>query len=427
MFITVLLVALAFTAGWLGNSAVNRNTLGSASSQPYEGDIWTAWNLIDSQYWNPSDINHQTMAYDAISAMVNSLGDTGHSVALTPANAAQETSSLDNASFVGVGIYAVQLTVNGQTYVAVEATIPGSPANAAGKLLPGDRFLMVKGTSVVNASLDTFDTLIRGPANSTVTVQIQRPGVAAPLTLTITRQSITPQIVYGAYFAEDHIGFVHFDIFATGAAQQMGQVLKSLEAQGATSIILDLRGNGGGLVSEAIGVASDYLQPGQTVFNAKDRSGHITANKVDSDSSVPKGLHLNLPLTILVDNNTASAAEITTLAIKGNRPNVEIIGEQTYGTDSVLQSFQLPSGAQLSLGVAQWLSPTLLHLSPGKGLTPDAQVALPASALPQIPLIITELNLTEADILNCQGLNPDPQLVAGIIDLAPARTSTCTK
>ena len=229
------------------------------------------------------------------------------------------------------------------------------------------------------------------------------------------------------YFAQDHIGSVHVMGFETNASKQLGEALKALQAEGATSIIFDLRDNGGGLVNEAIGVASDFLPVNATIVYEKDRNGNLTPIKVDSDASVPKGLHLTLPMVVLVNGNSASASEIVTGAIQDNRPEVHVIGERTFGTDTVLLTFQLPSGAELVLGVDQYLTPNKRQFRPGVGLTPDQVVAFPANAFPQSPLILNELNLGEADVLTCKGVNPDPQLVAAIIALAPARTSACTK
>jgi hypothetical protein len=92
----------------------------------------------------------------------------------------------------------------------------------------------------------------------------------------------------------------------------------------------------------------------------------------------------------------------------------------------VLLPFLLPSKAQLTLGVAQWLTPGLTHLTPGQGLAPTKTVTLPSGAIAQSPLIVQQLKLSETDVLNCKGLNADPQLITGILALAPSRTSTCT-
>jgi carboxyl-terminal processing protease len=423
-FITVILVALAFTAGWVGNNFVNRDYPTPASARPWDKDIWTAWNLIDTQYVNQSAINHQKMAYAMIAAMVNSLGDTGHSTFLTPQQAQSEDQSLNNQSFVGIGIYLTQIQESIGNVVVIEATIPNSPANSSG-LLPGDAFLTVNGTNAVNITLDQFSTLIRGPVGSTVTVTVKRAGVKNPLTFTMKRASITEQIVNTVYFPADHIGYIHLVGFDTGAATAMHAGLQSLIKQGATSLIFDLRDNGGGLVNEAIGVASDFLQPGQTIVWEKDRSGNLTPLKVDSDNSVPTGLHLTLPMVVLVNGGTASASEIVTGAIQDNRPNVVTVGERTFGTDTVLVTYQLPSGAELVLGIRQYLTPDKRQFSPGTGLTPSKVIALPANGFPQSPLVVQELGLTEASILACQGVNPDPQLIAAIESLAPSRTSTC--
>lgn len=425
LFITVLLVALAFTGGWLSNSAINRDTPTPASAKPWDQDIWTAWNLIDTQYVNKSAIDHQKMAYAMIAAMVGTLGDTGHSNFFTPQEAAQVDQALNNSSFVGIGIFLTQTQTAAGPVPQVEATIPGSPADKIG-LLPGDQFLSVDGSNVVNQSLDTFDGLIKGKAGTMVTVTVHRAGKTNPLSFTITRASITAPIVISSYFAQDHIGYVHLLGFDTGAAKALGQTLKDLQAQGATSIIFDLRDNGGGLVNEAIGVASDFLPANATIFYEKDRNGNLTPYKVDSDTSVPTGLHLSVPMVVLVNGNTASASEIVTGAIQDNRPTVPVIGERTFGTDTVLLTFQLPSGAELVLGVRQYLTPDKRQFRPTVGLTPSQVVAL-TSGFPQSPLVLNELHLSEADVLACKGVNPDPQLIAGIIALAPTRTSACAK
>ncbi len=420
LFITVLLVALAFTAGWFGNNFANRDYPTPASARPWDKDIWTAWNLIDTQYVNRSAIDHRKMTYAMIAAMVDSLGDTGHSTFLTPEQAKSESQSLNNQSFVGIGIYLVQ---QGNTIV-LEATIPGSPASAAG-LLPGDQFLSVDGHDVTNVSLDQFSSYIRGQAGTIVTVTVRRAGVTAPLTFHIKRASITEKVVVPYYFAEDHIGYVQLIGFDAGAAKAMHDALVSLQQQGATSLILDLRDNGGGLVNEAVGIASDFLQPGQTIVYEKDRNGNLTPIKVDSDPSVPTGLHLTLPMVVLVNGNSASASEITTGAIQDNRPTVPVIGQRTFGTDTVLVTFQLPSGAELVLGVRQYLTPNKRQFRPGVGLTPSQVVAIPGNGFPQSALVVSELHLSEADILACKGVNPDPQLIAAIQALVPTRASAC--
>ncbi len=418
IFITAILVVLAFTAGWLGNSAVNGGTQTPASAQKYAPLIWQAWSTIDGNYVNQSAIDHQKMTYAMISAMVDSLGDTGHSRFLTPTDVKNLNQQLSNSSFVGIGIYLQPITNSqGQTANIIEATIPGSPAAGSG-LLPGDQIVGVDTTDVRTKSVNDLSPLIRGPVGSEVTIVVQRG--TRTLSFTMKRAAVTAPLAPSYYFAQDHIGYLQITGFDTGTADQVTQALKTLQADGATSLILDMRGNPGGLVDEAIATASDFLPANTTVVYEKDRSGTLTPDKTNST-----GLHLTVPMVILVDNGTASAAEIVSLAINEQRTNVPLIGTQTFGTDTVLVPFDLPDGSQILLGIREFLSPDKQQLQPGHGIVPTRTVNLPNGAFAADPLVLQELNLTENDILNCKGLTIDTQLQVAIATLEPTRVATC--
>lgn len=424
IFITVVFVALAFTAGWLGSTFANGGTATPSSARPYASTIWTAWQTIDSNYVDQHAIDHKKMTYAMITAMVNTLGDTGHSRFLSPDDVKQLNAELSNSSFVGIGVYLQTIQTTKGPAVIIEATIPDSPAQKAG-LLPGDQFQAVDGADVTTKTIDELGPLVRGPENTSVSITVRRPNVATPLTFKVSRGKVVAPIIEGTYFADDHIGYVKITGFDTNATKNLTQKLQDLQAKGATSILLDLRGNPGGLVDEAVGVAGDFLPNGATVVLEKDRSGNLSPDKVGS-SSLPSGLHLTLPMAILVDGGTASAAEIVTGAIQDNRPGTPVIGQQTFGTDTVLIPFEMPDGSQLLLGTKQFLTPNKRQFKPGVGLLPSQPVALPTNAFAVSPLVLSELNLTEADVLNCKGITVDTQLIAAIHALAPARTATCT-
>lgn len=418
-FITAVLVVLAFTAGWLGNSAVNGGASTPTSARPYAPTIWAAWNDINQNYWDPSAVNNKQMTAAMITAMVNSLGDTGHSRYQSAADAQQLNQQLNNGSFVGIGVYLQTVQTSKGSANIIEATIPDSPASKSG-LLPGDQIDLVNGTDVSTASIDALGPLIKGPAGSDVTITVLRPSDGKLHSFTMQRASVTAPLVNSVYLAQDHIAYVAIPGVESGTGVELTKQLQTLQTEGATSIILDLRGDGGGYVNEAVNIASDFIPANSVVFYEKDRSGTLTPH-----TAAPDGLHLTLPMVVLVDGGTASAAEIITEAIHVNRPSVQIIGQQTYGTDTELVQFDLPDGSSLLLGVAQWLAPDKTHLTPGKGLTPNVTVALPTNSFPENPLVLQELNLTETDVLNCQGITVDSQLIAAITTLDPTRISTC--
>ncbi len=413
IFLTVLLVALAFTAGWLGSSLLNGVP---ASARPYSGDIWQAWNDIDQNYPDVNAINHQKMAYAMLTAMVDSLGDTGHSRFLTPDQVKQLNQQLNNNSFVGIGVYIQQIPAangNGNDTV-IEATLPNSPAQKAG-LLPGDVFLTIDGQDATNKDPGQIQQLIAGKKGTPVTITVQRAGKPQPLSFTITRGDITAKIVNTFLFA-DGIAYVQITGFDDGTTKELTDDLKTLQRQGMKAVILDLRDNGGGLVDEALGVAGDFLPNGATVLYEKDRSGNLTPDKVDDKSSPAPGLHLSIPMVVLVNGGTASASEIVTGALQDDR-HIQAIGERTFGTDTVLGTFDLSDGSELLLAIKQYLTPDKRQYKPGLGLTPDQTVTLPANAFPESALALQEVKISEADVLAGKGLTDDTQLIAAIQNL----------
>ena len=414
IFVTVLLVALAFTVGWLGNSVLNGVP---PSARAYSGDIWKAWDTIDKHYVDQSVVDHQKMKDAMLSAMVASLGDTGHSRYLTAKDVAAENGQLSNAPVVGIGVIVQDVPVaNSSTATAVTIfeTLPDSPAQKAG-LLPGDQIVAINGQNVTGQTSDMLTPLIKGADKTTVMITVLRPSTGLRIPVTITRAPVSAPIVVTDYFPDNHIGYVQITGVDTGATQQLTSNLKDLQSKGAKGIILDLRENGGGFVNEALGIAGDFLPNGATVVLEQDSNGKAP-DKVD-DSTTPAGagagLHLTLPMVVLVDGGTASAAEIITGALQDDR-NITVIGTHTFGTNTVLESFPLSDGSEVLLGVKHFVTPNGRTFKYQVGLLPNTVVELPKGAIPLTPLVVQELKLTQADILAGKGPSNDTQLVAAI-------------
>jgi carboxyl-terminal processing protease len=402
----IILATLTFTLGWFGSSFVNGPP---QSARPYASDVWQAWSDIDQYYVDKHAINHQKMAYAMISAMVDTLGDTGHSRFLTPDEVKAFNQQLSNSSFVGIGVLLQEQQINNTNVISIEYTLPNSPANKVG-ILPGDQIATVDGQDVSGKTIDQVRPLLAGAKGTTVTVTVRRPSDTKLHTFTITRNDIVSPLVVDTYFSDLQVGYVQLTSFSKDASKQLKDTLSKLKDQGMKGIILDLRGNPGGYVDEALGVASSFLPSGATVVYEKDSSGALTPQKVGSD-----GLHLTMPMIVLVDNGTASAAEIITGALQDNRPqDVTVVGQRTFGTDTVLETFDLPDGSQMVLGVQQFLTPNKRQFKPGTGLEPNVSVALPDGSFPLSPLVLQELNLTEADVLAGKTFSNDTQLVKAI-------------
>lgn len=406
MVTTSLLVIIAFTSGWFGNAYVNQ---GRYISSPNELLIHQAWVAINNNFVVTSRINQQKMAYAAIDAMVNTLGDTGHSRFETPEQYAQENQQLQDQGIVGIG---VSLSGGGDKPIRIEEVFPNSPADKGG-LKPGDLIASVDGKSIKGDTIDQARPLITGKEGTQVTLGIIRPSESPTkiFTVRLTRAKFTVPTVSSFPIPGTSLVDIQLTQFSQNADSEIQKALQQAKAKGVTGIILDLRGNPGGYLSQAQDVASEFIAsgPNRNVLIVKSRtsSQNYPVN--------PGGLATDIPLVVLVDGDTASAAEITTGAIKVNRPEVHIVGQKTFGTGTVLQTYVLADGSALVLGTEEFLLPDGSSIY-GKGFMPDTPIALPTNVTPLRPLAASETNLTQAQVI----ASNDSQLLKAITILAPS-------
>jgi carboxyl-terminal processing protease len=399
VLVTAILVAVAFGAGWFGNMYVNSANIATGDQR----QVLQAWNDIDQNFVVTGSIDHKKMAYAAIQAMVDSLGDTGHSRFETPEQLAQEQQQLNNAPTVGIGVY---LSGGGQQPIKIDAVIPDSPASKT-NLSPGDWIVGVNGQNVRGKTIEQVRPLIGGPEGTNVTLTIIRPSVSTTATfdVPITRGKFSVKTVVSYIIPGLNIAHIQIVQFAQDADSQLRTALKDAQAAHVKGIILDLRDNPGGYLDQSVAVASEFIPAGQgkNVLIERSRTGSQTVPVTAG------GLATSTPLVILVNNSTASAAEIVAGSIAVNRPDVHVVGEKTFGTGTVLQQFILADGSALWLGTQEWLLPngqSIYH----SGFTPDQQVALPSTVSPVSPLVAQEEKLTQSQILS----SGDTQLLKAI-------------
>ena len=402
ILVTAVLVVVAFAAGWFGNAYVNRANVATGDQQL----VLQAWNDINQYYVVTGAINQKQMAYGAINALVNSLGDTGHSRFETPEQLAQEQQSLQNAPTVGIGVY---LSGGGSQPIRIDAVIPNSPASKV-NVKPGDWIVGVNGTDVRGQTIDQVRPMIGGKAGTTVTLTIIRPSASMTATfdVPITRGEFSAPTVVSYIIPGTGIDDIQLLQFSSDADSQLEKALKDAQAQHVTGIILDLRDNPGGYLDQAVSVASEFIpyKPGENVLIEKSRT------QQQAEPVQKGGLATTIPLAILVNNGTASAAEITAGAIQVDRPGVNVVGEKTFGTGTVLQEFMLSDGSALWLGTQEWLLPngkSIYH----NGYQPNQPVTLPSSAAPVSALVASEEHLSQQQILG----SGDAQLVQAYKDL----------
>jgi len=330
-----------------------------------------AWNTIQQSYVDRPAVEAQALTYGAIGGMVDALGDTGHSRFLSP-EMVQVQRNFTQGQFEGIGAY-VEMK---DGYVVIVAPMDGSPAQQAG-LRPGDVILKVDGENMADLPIDQVVSRIVGPAGTSVTLTILSPETGQTQAVTLVRAEITLQNVAWQRLPGTQIAHVRIVAFSQGVTEDLKKALGEIQQAGLVGIILDLRSNPGGLLSEAVGTASQFLESGNVLLE-KDAQGKITPVPVLKGALAP-----DLPMVVLIDQGTASAAEIVSGALQ-DAGRAKLVGETTFGTGTVLNEFALSDGSALLLATEMWLTPNeklIWH----EGIAPDVPVALPQGTSHLLP------------------------------------------
>jgi carboxyl-terminal processing protease len=402
--ISAFLVVLAFGAGWFGNGFVN-NANYIPADDVNQQVLNQAYDQITKNFVFTNNIDKQKMTYAAINAMVGTLNDTGHTRFETPEQHQAENNSLQNQKNVGVGIY---LSGGGDQPITITGVIPGSPA-AAADVIAGDQIVGINGTSAKGLTVDQARPLIRGDGQegTPVTLTLFRPGAPAPGThdVHLNLAAFVAPTVLSFMIPELNMMDIQLLDFSANADDQIREALTAAKKANVKGIILDLRGNGGGYLDQAVKVTSEFVPAGA---NANVMILHTRTATVPY-AVASGGLATTTPLVILIDANTASAAEITAGAIAINR-KVPTVGQTTFGTGTVLEPRALADGSTLVLGTAEWRLPddeSVYH----RGYDPRYPVALPTGVKPFTQLSLkTGIDVTQAQIQQAN----DAQLLKAI-------------
>jgi carboxyl-terminal processing protease len=313
-----------------------------------------AWDLLSNHYIDQSKLNSDNMTSAAIQGMLNTIGDP-HMAYMTQAEYDQFTQSLQG-QYAGIGTV---VSTDNDTIVIV-SVFANSPAEKAG-VKAGDIILEVNGESIAGLSLDEVVAKVRGPADTTVTLQILHQGETEAVTLQITRTNLTVPSVY--YTMQGTIAYIGISQFTERTENEIAPIITQLKAAKATGIVLDLRGNTGGYLDIAVQVASHFIPTG-VIVKVKNSDGTIQTYNATSGEETT-----DLPMVVLVDRYTASGSEVVAGALQ-DYGRALIAGTITYGKGSVNQLYQLDDGSGIYITIARWLTPHD-RLIEGQGITPD--------------------------------------------------------
>lgn len=322
-----------------------------------------ALRIVRENYVDEGVLTDENLTRGAIRGMVEALGDTGHSVYLTPDEVQAEIDALDGR-VIGIG---VSVDTRGGAPMII-AVFPGSPAAAAG-LRAGDVIEAVDGRRVDRLEVSGLLERVRGEPGTTVTLVIRHADGSRD-EVPIVRAEVSVPPVAWSMVPGTTIADIGINQFSDGAGRATRRALRRALADGATGVVLDLRGNPGGLVHEAIGVAGLFLHEGTTVYQEEHRDGERVPVTTRDEPVAP-----DMPLVVLVDEGSASAAEIVASALHDSG-RARVIGQRTFGTGTVLNFFPLSDGSAIRLGVIRWLTPPGMSVFE-TGVGPDMVVDLP--------------------------------------------------
>ncbi len=366
----VVLGAVLFAAGFfigrdsvapveLVTDAVNVET---PESVPADfSDFWRVWNTINERYYDADSVESQEKVWGAISGLMNSLGDP-YSVFLPPEET-QYFNDIIAGSFGGVGMEIGKEDAG----IVVIAPLKETPAERAG-IRSGDIIVKIDDEPTLDLSVDEAVSRIRGDVGTQVALTISREGEDEFLEMSITREEISIPTLSGE-LRDDGVYVIALYNFDGQSVQKVYRALKEFLASGSTKLILDLRGNPGGIMGSAVEIASYFLPEGQVVVSERFEQGRETQEyRSFGYPLLPDGIDM----AVLVDRGSASASEILAGALQ-EHGRATIVGETTFGKGSVQELIPVTADTSVKITIGKWFTPEGVSISDG-GLTPDIEV-----------------------------------------------------
>ncbi|PRS35603.1 peptidase S41 [Bacillus sp. RJGP41] len=339
--------------------------------------LYSTYDKIKDDYYE--EVDEEKLVDGAINGMIKSLDDP-YSAYMDKKEASSFHESI-SSSFEGIGAEIQEQ--DGQ--IMVVSPIKGSPAEKAG-VKPNDIILSVDGKSVEGLSSSEAVLKIRGEKGTKVDLSISRAGESEPIKLTIKRDTIPIETVY-AEMLDDGVAKIQVTSFSEHTVQELKTALEEMSKKDMKGLVLDLRGNPGGLLDQAIEMASMFIPNGKVVLQVEDRSGKKDVYKSENDGE------LKIPVVVLIDDGSASASEIVAAAVSESA-DIPLIGVKSFGKGTVQTAQDFEDGSNFKYTAAKWLTPegNWIHK---KGIKPDINVRLPDYA--NLPYISPDKELKASD------------------------------
>ncbi|MFB6232192.1 MAG: S41 family peptidase [Salinibacter sp.] len=338
------LLVLGAMLGW----GINSNRSPDAELKAPTQKLTQAYQIIRARYVEP--VSPESLAAQAVRGIAEGLDPYSRYIGQERMERVQETLK---GSFEGIGIsYELIRGPSGQDTIFVSTVVPDGPSDEAG-LLPGDRIVAVEGESAVGWTRERIRSRLTGPEGTTVKVTVRRPRRASPFHVTIERDQVPLRTLEAAYMMNDTTGYVRLRRFSRTTHRELSRSLRRLKNSGMQRLILDLRGNAGGLMRAARNVSDEFLVKDQTIVSA--RSDHTVYSETwyaEEEGAFQEG-----PLVVLVDGQSASASEIVAGALQ-DHDRALIVGRRTFGKGLVQRQFDFDDGSGLRLTIARFYTPS---------------------------------------------------------------------
>lgn len=370
ILLLVLLGASAFVAGYFTNDFVELRMGGTFVQARTEFDLfWEAWELVEGHFQGDLP-TAQALTYGAIRGAMQSLNDP-YTIFVEPVAREQERQTLQG-TFGGIGASLSRPEEDGPIILE---PFPGNPAELAGVQF-GDTLVAVDGVAITpEMTVHEVAEMIRGEKGTVVVLTVIHLNGSEPVEIEIERGDILiPSVAYRLLSEEDKIGYIQLTRFSGESSNEVAGALQELLAQGAKSIVLDLRGNGGGLLDAAVDVADHFLDAGPVMVQQVRGQPERT---LSSDDETLAG---DMPLVVLIDGGTASAGEIVAGALQDRQRALLVGSSGTFGKGSVQLVFDLSDGSSVHVTSSRWLTPNGRQLDQ-QGLQPDVLVTVSQEAI----------------------------------------------
>lgn len=361
----VALVAMLAIGLWLGgHPRALPDPLRDTFVEEPSGLTAEAAEAIEDNYYRP--VGEQELGNASLQGMVRELRKR-HGDRFTEYFSPESIESFNQqieGRFSGIGLSVIEVKKG----LRVAQVFPRSPADEAG-IEVGDTVISVEGESIAGVSSDEATQKIKGPEGTEVTIGVFDGKTKKVREMTLTRAEVTLPNVSSRVekVGGRRLGYVRLLSFSEGAHAQLGEAVKKVQKEGAEGIVLDLRHNGGGLLGEAVRTASLFLPEGEVVVTTDSRS------QGESVYETGDGRVSSLPLVVLIDRATASAAEILAAALADNG-DAEIIGSRSFGKGVFQEEQPLANGGALKLTVGEYFTPDGVNLAESRGIHPDVKV-----------------------------------------------------